>query len=493
MADYNIKQLLSCGKVFYRMSTTQFTSVDKETVSQTGFSGCGQSTLPKLRLTQVSQDQFIKELNPESHIVNDNAHRSDTPITRNGQIPTKLTNSEIVDWKKRARVAIPKQKNIADRQCIHMIGNDFDFDLIDENKDKVYSEFKKMWKYFHIHKGVSQSVLTGLTTGDCAIYFYVDEYNDVQYDVWSYKYGNDVSHHPATEDQNECITRRYFKTVFDENGEDKKIEVVEVYDKSRISTYTKDAEGSNSDEWALLKSENHGFSQIPVAYNKLDDVAWGAVQGLIDKKEASLSDLRESNEYFQFQILFLKGKVKVLPNASKQGKVIQGDKDSDIKEVEPQSKPESFVTEVGALTEEIHNGSGVVVIDPEVLKGDSSGAYVKSVYFPATSYALNQQIYWAKFFTKTVSIAKEAIGKSLGKVGDYVGTRIAWELHPFVPQNELEQAMINSQAISAGSRSKKTGASLLKGNAPNEIELIEAEQDELLNKQFQNPLNNIDS
>lgn len=484
---YEVKELLESSKVFYRMSSEQeynASQIDKSNSS--GYNGNAQSKLPGFKLTRYTQDDFIKELMPESHRINDIYARPNTPITKSGEYPKGAINrTDVVDWKIRARVSIPKQNTIADKQRSHLIGNDLDLDII-KGSEEDFREFFKFYKYSHIHHGMSQVVLSALTTGDGAIYFYIDENDDLKYDVWSYKYGNDVSYHPKSLNNEECITRHYTSNEKDLKGELIQYEICEVYDKTRIHKYK-----LIKDDWELISSPMvHGFSQIPVAYNKLDDVAWGKGQGLIDKIESSLSDLRESNEYFQFQILFLSGRIKVLPNASKQGKVLAGDANSKVESIEPQSKPESFVLEVNTLTEEVNNGCGVVVVDPETLKGDSSGAYVKSVYFPATAYAMNQIPNWSKFFTTCVSISKEAVGKILGKQSSFVSMKVSWNLKPFVPQNELEMSMINMNAIQSGSRSKQTGASLLSGNAPNEYELIQKEEQFEYERTFNNPLDN---
>ncbi len=488
--EYNVKELLDCGKIFYRMSTDQVESIlQAEKVSASGYSGCAESKLPGFKLTRYTQDDFMAELMPESHLVNNIYYRPNTPITKTGEIPStkEQFKTDVLEWKKRARVSIPKQNTIAEKQRSHLIGNDLDLDMIIGNEDD-FKEFYKFYKYSHIHHGMSKAVQSALTTGDGAMYFYIDENLDLKYDVWSYKYGNDVSHHPKTDTVDECITRHYVSSIKDEEGETQQIDVCEIYDKSMIKTYH-----LKEKDWVIQSNVAHGFTQIPVAYNKLDDVAWGMVQDIINKIESSLSDLREANEYFQFQIFFFSGgKIKVLPNASKQGKVIKGDANSKVEAINPQSKPDSFVVEVNTLTEEVHNGSGVVVIDPETLKGDSSGAYVKSVYFPATAYALNQIPNWSNFFTSCVSISKEAIGKIYKRPGEYLKMKVSWDLKPFVPQNELELSMINLNAVSSGSRSKQTGASLLTGNAPNEIELIQKEEQLEHERNFVNPLNNND-
>ena len=57
MPEYNIKQLLSCGKVFYRMATVQQAELEKSSISNTGYEACTSSSLPGFALSQVSQDQ----------------------------------------------------------------------------------------------------------------------------------------------------------------------------------------------------------------------------------------------------------------------------------------------------------------------------------------------------------------------------------------------------------------------------------------------------
>lgn len=478
--SYDIEKLLNSNKKFYRMSADQaYFNYRRTKMNGSGFSGEGESRLPKFTLEEVTQDQFMLELMPQSHKVNDPAYRVNTPVTADG-LPFRrgVEGNEIVDWKQRARVAVPKQLTVAEKQRVHLIGNQFDFDLFKGNAE-IFKNFKKYWKAYQIHAGISQVVKSALTTGDGAIYFYIDDNKDIKYDVWSYKYGNNVSYHKKRDSRKECITRYYLETT--DMGSS--IEVVEVYDDTYKWTYKRKGKGSVG--FTQFGKDAHGFTVIPVAYNKLDDVAWGPAQNLIEQIESSLSDLRESNEYFQFQILFLKGgKIKVLPNASKQGKVIEGDADSDAKQIEPQSKPDSFVLEINTLTDSLNDSVGVVDVDTEALKGDTSGAYVKSIYFPATSYALNQIPFWTKFFDSCIKIFTIAVGKVEGKISDYKELKVMHELKPFVPQNDYEQAQILQYLRSAGAISKQTAAEVHVYSTPDEYAKIEEEENEAYERSF---------
>lgn len=478
--EYNVNKLLKASKTFFRMSYQQNPEYEKHSSSGAGYSAeTGEQKLPSFMLTQVSQDQFMKELMPQGHLINNTLYRPDTPITKDGLPLTESNSDEIIDWKHRARVAIPKQNTIAEKQRTHLAGNDLSFDLVKGDK-KQFNMFNNYWKLSHAHCGISKAVITALTTGDCGLYFYIDG-DDIKYKNFSYKYGDNLNHHKATSTRKECITR-YFIFTDDEGVE---LETVEIYDDSYIYTYQK--KKGAKDDFKRTDKKAHGFAMIPLAYNKLDDVAWGMGQNIIEKLESSFSDLRESNEYFQFQILFLSGsKIKVLPNASKQGKVISGSENSKAETLSPQGNPESFEKEINILTEELYDGTGVTIIDPESLKGDTSGAYVKSVYFPATSYAKNQIPNWDNFLDKCRDIVKYAVGKIEQKPEDYLKMKVSWDLAPYVPQNELEQAQISQYLVQVGARSKQTASSLANGNAPNEWELVQKEEEAAFKQAFGN-------
>lgn len=480
---YDVKKLLSKKKKFFRMgiNINEYYATGGTSNNNSGFNGEGESKLPNFTVTEINQDQFIKELYPQTHIINNPDIYPNKPLTKSGLPVGVVSGDEILKWESIARVSVPEQNTIAQKQRIHLMGNPIEFTKY-SGDDDVFTSFKEGWNHYKIQSGMSLVAESALTTGDGAIYFYLDGKKRLKYKTWSYKYGDSISHHPESEDNGKVVKEnitRHFNTIQDNET----VETVEVYDDEFITTYTK----KKGDDWDQKGSVKHGFRVIPVAYHKEDDVAWGIVQDICDQVERSLSDLREANKYFAFTILFLKGGgIQVLPNKTSQGKVIEGNNsDSDVKAIEPQSKPDAFVTEVNKLTDKMHTATGTVVIQPEMLKGgDQSGAYIKNLYFPAIQKAMESLPRWHPFIQDCIDIVIDAVGREKVMSSKFDELRVSYTLDPYIPQNDAETILNMTNARAGGFASVKTTSDRLTFGAPDEYARIQKEKEDALKAQL---------
>lgn len=464
MNKYNVRELLSKKPKFYRSVFNPYTyRYNMPKVSQEGVKGTGGSDLPKITIQEVTQDEFIEELNPQSHLIFDQKYYPDRKLTEDGtpaEIALKNNPDATVIIKPVARVAINEQGIIADRQKIHLFGGNIEFSL-HKGTDGQLTEFKKAWKFFRMKDVCLEVADSAMKTGDGAAHFFFDKKKRLKYEVWSYRTGSSMAMHK------ECFTR-YFK----EDGH----EYVWLFDDTNKYVY----EMSDGD-WKLDgKAQKHGFTEIPIAYKKIDDVAWGEVQPLADMLERSISDLRESNSHYGLSMLFLKGGgIDVLPNKSAQGVILEGDKESEAKLLEGQGKAESFAQEIRILTDKMYRGSGTSFIDLEMIKGgDPSGTFVRLLFSDSTQKAMENIPVWNDFVEKLKDITMEAVGLVEAKVSDYAELQVSHTIEPYVPQSDAEITQNLAMGVASKFLSRQTASEHSKYGTPNEAERIRQEQED---------------
>jgi len=421
--------------------------------------------MPKLNRLKISQEQMLRELDPNSHDINNVAIYPDK-IKNEGK-----ENQETVFI---ARVSLPIQSFIANRQAIHLFGNPITLSKTRNTNEETFNDFVEYWRFNNIDEALLDVCKSVKSTGDGAVAFYVDKDKELSYQTWSFKKGDILYPHYEADG----VTLKHFVRRFSSVNEDgESTEKLEVYDNKSRYIYT-NIEGDWKQEGV---KESHGFDRVPIAYYREEDVAWGEVQELINKLERSLSDFRDSNAYFTFGMLFIKGgDIEVLPNKTTQGKVITSeDSDADAKMLEQGDVAPGFKYEFETYWQQIKDLTGTVIIKPEDFKGgDVSGATVKSYYDPAIQQAMLSKPVVSGFIKQVVAIVKDAFGISESKALKTSNLRVKGEVDIYVPRNAMEEVTMMTTAAAAGGISKQTLSERLKFTATDEYERIKTQTDE---------------
>lgn len=422
---------------------------------------------PTMRYNVVTQDKFLAELDPRSHDINNPLIYPDKFI--------KKPDGTIEGITYVARVSVALQQMIAAKQCVHLFANPPKFTSKRKGNAELFTNFKEYWTERNASSALYLMAKSALTTGDGAICFFMDEMKRLQYKVWSYKDGDMLI--PVY--KNDGVTmdkfiRRY--TSLAEDGMNTN-DTIDIYTEK---TYERRIlKGS---KWEIQQAATpHGFMQIPIAYHREPDVAWGAGQDLIDKIERLLSDVRESNAYFAFGILFLSGEgVTVLPPKSTQGKtIISEDKDADAKLLQQTDMSPSLKFEFERYSKELFRTTGTVVIDPEILKGgDQSGAYIKNLYNDAIQYAMDAKPRWQPALEKIVSLVKEGLGIESKQTLDYNTLVVISEPDIYIPMNVSDHIRVVNESMSTGAISIQTGSDIHPLAMPDEFERLTKERKE---------------
>lgn len=427
-----------------------------------------EAVLPSQRYVVVTQDQFLAELDPRSHDINSRLIYPDKVL--------KNASGEIDSITFIARVSVALQQHIATKQCVHLFAKPLKFTTLRTSNDTLFARFKEYWTQRNASSALYLMAKSALTTGDGAVCFYMNKnsgLSKLDYKVWSYRDGDQLIpvYDEATGEMKQFI-RRYSSVNADGVAED----TLDVYD---ATTYKKVVFRNRG--WVEMASTAHGFTQIPVVYHREPDVAWGAGQDLIDKIERLLSDLRESNAYFAFGIMFLKGEeVTVLPKKDTQGKVITStDSESDAKILGAPDMSGSLKFEYEQYMKELRHVTGTVIIDPEMLKGgDQSGAYIKNLYNDAIQYALDARPRWQPALEKIVSVVKEGLGLEEKSTLEYGRLVVICEPDIYIPMNSAEEQRIINECFTAGTLSQATAAEIGALSNPDERKRLADEAQE---------------
>jgi hypothetical protein len=443
-----------------------------------------EATAPNTRFQKITQDKFLAELDPRSHDINNKTLYPDKLIKSivkvNGVDTEQTTITEI------ARVSLSLQSMIATKQCVHLWAKQPKFTSKRGLDANLFIRFKEYWTERNAQPALYLMAKSALTTGDGAICFFMSD-GKLQYKVWSYKDGDMLV--PVYEPNGidlKMFIRRYYSVP---EGSDVSYDTIDLYSQT---SYTQII--NKGSQWVVSIHEIvHGFSQIPIAYHREPDVAWGVGQDLIDKIERLLSDVRESNAYFAFGIMFLSGDdVQVLPPKTSQGKVIiSQDSAASAKLLDQPDISGSLKFEFEQYTKQLYRNTGTVVIDPEILKGgDQSGAYIKNLYNDAIQYAMDAKPRWQPVLEKIVSIVKEALELEDSELG-FRELVVISEPDIYVPMNVAEEIRLVNESYNANTISQETASETNLLSTPDEWKRI---QDEVVpdpaNTDFNN-LNNI--
>jgi hypothetical protein len=467
-----INKLLS-KKPFVRQAAPVNRVIKKATLKDTNT--YSEATIPERNVVIMTQAEFLAEYDPRGHKIYNTAIYPDKTILDNDG---KFVGTEFV-----ARVALALQKMIALKQAVHLIGNPPKLTAALGVDSALFIKYKEYRRLKGIQNAMYLGVKSALETGDGAIWFYKDKNSRLKWKVWSYRDGDTLI---PTYEKGILTTmvRRYWSM---QDGQT--VDTIDVVTNRTYSTYTKKVAGSKTiatrvlegiglqdKEWDLVSSAAHGFSQVPVAYQRNEDVAWGDGQELIDMIERTLSDLRESDAYFALGILSLTGDIEVLPSKGHQGKVISGEDGSDAKLLEQSDVSQGFKFELETYFERLFDITGTVVIRHADLKGgDITGAAIRNYYNPAIQYAMDKAPNYYDFLNQIEAITIDAMGMEYGISSQVKGMEVISEIDIYVPANTLEVAQKIQYMVQAGVLSKETAQEVGEYSSPDEKDRLERE------------------
>lgn len=424
---------------------------------------------------ELTQSDFLNELNASSHLVHSVSYRSMRKKYKWDNVLKKNVENGYQDV---ARIGIPIQEGTLRHKQTHTFGNEmwFGSESKDPGNDELLALHRAHWNMTGMTDALSTWGRSLFGTGDAGLYCY-KEGDRINYKVFSFENGDVMSYGPNSDNKDQ------FVRMFMHQG----VKAVEIYGPTRIEFWKqiqgerdKLPEGArvSDDGYYLVSSHIHGGTRCPVLYERLDDVVWGQGQSIIEHLEDLMSDLAENNKYYAYQILFLTGGVMTMPAAENMGKVIASkDKDGKAQILEPADASNTFTFDFNKNFELYCECTGTVVIEPKELKaGENTGAFITNLYWREIQWSRNMIARLRPSFNKLIAIFTEYVGQIEGKSSEMSKLKMSFLLEPFVPRNTTEEINNVCNAVNSGITSVETGAGELPFNNPREKERIDAEE-----------------
>lgn len=425
------------------------------------------ATLPVYRRKVVTQEQFMAELDPSAHLV-----LFDENIP---SICVKIADGDYRDVKYH-KAAIPIQKQIKNKQVMHLAANPMQFTMLDiepsERQTEHFITFKQYWNLRNQDGMKYKMVDTQLSYGDAGLLYYFDYKGRIKSRILSFADGYVLCPH---NDQN---GDRILESVYYIKDN---VEYIDSYDETYLYRCRRENLidiSADDNGWVWDEPQAHGFSEIPLI-TKRGDVAWNNVQPIIESYEELYNVFNAIQKRFGWGIFYVKGKFK--ENAHKiAGSVVLNDTSvegkGDAKFLTPPS-PEGTLETLNLMLDSIQLGSSTTFILPKDIKmsGDVSGIAVQLTQSQDNELALQNVIDWQNVADKMVRLFKEGLAKELVAKGiepnaitEFGELNIGAQFKVWRPLNEYEYNQMITILTGAGILSKESGIELNTLSKPDE-------------------------
>lgn len=440
-------------------------SADIRPESSSAFVGAPHNAvLPYRKSTYVTQDKFLQELDPQSHVV----HFDDTIP----DIAIKNPYNKTIGWirQKGTRIAFNYQEIIRNKRLQYLCGKPMKFTLCshssDTDIDDLFTSIKEDWVNKNMDIWKYKLAKSQLTTGDGAILHYFKlkgEKKTLRHRLLSFEDGYVLLPH-YDDDGDMILFGVYYKSDEEER--------LDVYDETYVYNY---AQSGVDDKGWVLEGEpsRHGFEEIPITYKRAD-VAWNNVQNNIEIYEILYNIYTVIQKKFGSSVLWVKGNYD--QKTKKQGwSVILNssslDPNADAKVLTP-AEPVGTQKLLADIRKEIQMGSSVIMLQPEDIKvsGDVTGIAIKMLLSAAYEKALQEAIEYDDVADNMLRLFIYGLGIENADPTKYSKISIRAEFEAWMPQSDTEIINNINLSIAAGSISKQTARELNPYGKPDEVE-----------------------
>lgn len=443
-----------------------------------------EALLPSFRKEVVTQEEFLLELDPNSHSVlfDDNIPSICIKTKDGGYMDIKFS-----------KMAVPFQKNIKNKQLLHLTGNRMVFTLVETSptakQEQDFITFKQYWDLRNQDGMKNKMVDTQLSYGDAGLLYYFDYKGRIKSRILSFADGYVLC--PHNDDNGDRILESVYYTKDN-------VEYIDSYDDTYMYRYRKDnsIDDVENNGWVLETPKKHGFDEIPLI-TKRGEVAWNNVQNIITSYEVLYNIYNAINRRFGWGILYVKGKFK--EKAEKiAGSVILNDSSidgkGDAKFLTPPSSDGTLAI-LQSLLDTIQLGSSTTFILPKDVKtsGDISGIAIQLTQSLDIENALQKVIEWQNVADKMVRLFKQGLAKELVNSGvnktaitDFENLNINAKFKVWKPMNDYEYNQMLTILTGAGILSKETGIQKNTESTPDEKMRIEKEHQAIIEEQIEN-------
>lgn len=430
---------------------------------------------PSFKKYVVTQEQFLRELDEQCH-----------DVLFDDNIPSLCVKINDRDYRDVhfTRMALPFQRNIKNKQLLHLTGNPMQFTMMEseptERMQQNFITFKQYWDIRNQDGMKNKMVDTQLSVGDAGLLYYFDYKGRIKSRILSFSDGYVLCPH---NDQN---GDRILESVYYVKDE---VEYIDSYDDTYMTRWTRNLEYDESETgWKRHEAVEHGFKEIPLI-TKRGKVAWDGVQNIIESYEILYNVFNAIQRRFGWGLLYVKGKFK--QNAEKiNGAVVLNDSSiegkGDAKFLTPPN-PEGTIETLQLMLDSIQLGASTTFILPKDLKtgGELAGITVQLVQNQDIQNALQKVIDWQNVADKMTRLFKYGLSVELVNTGEnekaiteFEELDIAAQFKVWRPMNDYEYNQMITILTGAGVLSKESGIELNTLSKPDEKMRVAKEEEE---------------
>lgn len=452
----------------------------------------------KLTYDIVTQEDFLRELEPSSHAINDkNIYQTWMQRDEDGLYYE-------TEWE---RHAFAFQQEILEDRLVRLTGNDIQFDLSDRTENdetrQDFYKFKTAWAEKSMERAWYQLAKSVLTTGDAAYVGILDK-GKFYWRVLTFLKGDVLYPHFDRRTGKLSVFARQYQD-YNDNGELRKY--VDVWDDDYYYRFVEDVHSDGDpnteaqpdkinyvgnfsiDGYVLdARPEKHGFDEIPVAYRRCDlGPCWSNSQETIEHYELAFSRLAQSNSAFGLPILSLtQGSGRnveelSMGDMSYAAKIFLVPSDGKAEFLQRQDASNAYKAQLDELKRKIYEQS-MVVKAPELKSGDTPAAAIKLLYSDSYNKAMNETQEFDEVIDKMVDIFLWGAGIEYESRLKFLNLPLSHFCIPFIPISEGELATILATGVQNGFCSKQTASEKFTYATPQEWSRLLAEKhDEQMN------------
>ena len=420
--------------------------------------------VPNVIGTCVSQEQYLMELNPDSH-----------DIHRDENVPSIVAKIGKDNYKeiKDVRIALAYQKKIVEKQTLYVCGKDTKFTLCNPSPDNEmkedYIDIKTTWKNRNYDVARTLCIMNQKSVGDAAIIHYFDKSGKIRPKNVSFLTGYTLLPHYDRYDQIDIFGVLYSKG----NGR-----VLDVYDKKYMTSYSLK---SGDKEWVEVDRVSHGFNEVPVSYIR-GEVAWDNAQSTIEALEIIYNIYSVIMKRHGWGMLYIKGNVDTKMKKIAGSVILQDNSDNPNSTAEylSPSTPTGMENLLADLRKQIQIMTGTIFLTPEDVRmsGDISGAAIKMMNSSAYEKAMLDAKLYDVFMDSMIRIFVFGYSNERKKIAEFSRLNIRAELDVWIPQSDTEIVSNLVQLKGSGLISVETGTEVSPYSTPDEVVRIKSEAED---------------
>lgn len=443
-------------------------------------------TQDALKRKIVTQEDFMRELDPAGHLINDKEMFPD--IWRKNDDDNRWYVEEI------PRYAFSYQQIILVKHLTHLCGNDIQFELSDksvtDDTRKIFNAHRNGWANKNMEVAWFQLAKSVKATGDGAFVGYLDN-GKFGWKVLSFLNGDKLfPHYDLMTGKLNLLARSY--SNYAEDGSVVK-RYIDVWDEKYYYRFSSDGDPKtiferakqiifkifSIDGYKMEWKEPHGFDDIPVSYKRDDNgPCWTFSEETIENFEIAFSNLAQSNHDFGLPIMYVKGEGSeevTTSDMSYASKIMILPSDGEMGFLNRQDASGAYKTELDKLEDLIFKQS-FAVKTPELKSGDTPGVALKIMYSDAYEKAMTDAHEYDDAIDKMISIFTWGYGIECEQRLAFLNTNIRHYIEPYIHLNTTELTTNLNTAVIGGFLSKQTASEKLPYSTPQEWERILAEK-----------------